>query len=457
MKTTVLHYLTLNASDLPSNLDNTTADNLTEVQTQYNDFILVKMTYYMASYFIWVVFAVGFPGNIASVFTIMTMSTASYSKVRRTRMTTSFGIYGRKAIGAHVALLAVADTLAIISKVTYLEVSGRSSQLTTPGCSILIFVQQFLTVYVNWIVVAMTLERCLAVCFPLSVGQIYTRRKALAVIIGFALMTASVYLVLLWAFVEVDDGNSEYHCTLKQSYKPYLRGQIHYWLDACVGSIIPCMLILTGNALIVFSIRRAKKTQRTLTSEVERRGRQSRNQRQITGMLIAVSLVFLLLNIPNALFYLTKTKWSERIVPFSYDSAVFYFMARLVHALTDTNHAVNFFLYFLSMSNFRRRFIESVQCRSHSQGRLPSNCIYRTSQLYLRCPRLNREASRTLQASSAISNSCIRRFNNHTYMNYNSNGNSSVKGNSQSIKMYDYYQRAYCNNTGCSTAATSEV
>ena len=194
----------------------------------------------------------------------------------------------------------------------------------------------------------MTTERCLAVCFPLRVGQMYTRRKALAVLSGFAVMTASVYVLLLWAFMEAGDSSSGYYCTVKPRYRAYLAGQVHYWLDACVGHVTPCILVLTGNALIVFSIRRARRAQRSLTSVVDRGGRQSKDQRQITCMLIAVSVVFLLLNIPNSMFYLLKDRiWTERSEPFTYERAKYDFTGRLVHALTDANHAVNFYLYFL--------------------------------------------------------------------------------------------------------------
>ncbi|GFN74793.1 thyrotropin-releasing hormone receptor [Plakobranchus ocellatus] len=432
MTTTDQLFSTLNTTTLPNLTDNTAVDPLAKMQAEYDNYVLVKVTYYMASYFIWVVFAFGLPGNIASIFTIMTMPTISSSK-------------------AHVAILAVADTLAIISKVTYHEVSGHQAYLSTAGCSILMFVQQFLTVYVNWVVVAMTTERCLAVCFPLLVGRIYTRRKALAVLAGFAVMTASVYLVLLWAFVEVDSGNSNYYCTVREAYRAYLGGQIHYWLDASVGSLVPCVLVLTGNALIVFSIRRAKKTQITLTGAVDRGGRQSRDQRQITIMLIAVSMVFLVLNIPNALFYLTKNRWSRGLQKYSYDMAVFYFIARLVHALTDANHAVNFYLYFLSMSTFRRRFLDSIRCKSASQRRGPVSSMYRTSHTYMQCPQLNREISRSDIACNTI-NSGHRRLLADNSCNHGG-------GSTQSMKSYNDFNRGCTNdyNSDTLTVATSQV
>ncbi|GFR67491.1 thyrotropin-releasing hormone receptor [Elysia marginata] len=349
MTATTTPFAMFNTTGLPNNTEITVDDSLAKLKAEYDNFTLVKVTYFIASYFLWVVFAFGFPGNIASIFTIMTMPTISSSKVRQAQITTGCGIYGQKAVGAHVAILAVTDTLAIISRVTYHEVSGHSAYLSTPGCNILMFIQQFCVVYANWVVVAMTTERCLAVCFPLRVGHMYTRRKALAVLAGFAVMTASVYLLLLWAFEEEFDERYGYYCKLKPRYKAYLNGQIHYWLDACVGHIGPCVLVLTGNALIVFSIRRARRAQRSLTSAVvDRGGRQSKDQRQITCMLIAVSVVFLVLNIPNSLYYLLREKiWPGKVAPYSYEMAVKIFTARFVHALTDANHAVNFYLYFL--------------------------------------------------------------------------------------------------------------
>ena len=69
-------------------------------KAEYDSYSLVKVTYYIGSYFIWVVFAFGFPGNIASIFTILTMPTVSSSKVRKAQLTASgFGIYGQKAVG----------------------------------------------------------------------------------------------------------------------------------------------------------------------------------------------------------------------------------------------------------------------------------------------------------------------------------------------------------------------
>ncbi|RUS83509.1 hypothetical protein EGW08_008688, partial [Elysia chlorotica] len=362
-------------------------------RAQYDSYGLVKVTHFIGSYFIWIVFAFGFPGNIASILTITTMPTISSSK-------------------AHVAILAVTDTLAIVSRVTYNEVSGHRAPLSTPGCNIIFFVQQFCVAYANWVVVAMTTERCLAVCFPLRVGQMYTRRKALAVLSAFAVMTASVYVLLLWAFVEAGDSRTGYYCQLKPRYRAYLRGQVHYWLDACIAHIIPCVLVLTGNALIVVSIRRARRVQRSLTSVVDRGGRQSKDQRQITCMLIAVSVVFLLLNVPNSAFYLLKDRlWPQRPPAYSYSYAQYMFIGRLVHALTDANHAVNFYLYFLSMSTFRRRFLDSVRCRSRSQRSGPSSSVHRTSQTYMQCPNIHRDSARPDTGTSAATAPYTRRFN----------------------------------------------
>ncbi|CAL1529851.1 unnamed protein product, partial [Lymnaea stagnalis] len=254
---------------------------------------------------------------------------------------------------AHVAILAVTDSLAIIMKVAYLELSGSAVQVTVPVHALIMFINEFCSVYANWVVVAMTAERVLAVCFPLRVGRMYTRRKALIVLACLAVATASVYLFHFWAWAEHYEPGFGHWYELKQEYQDFLTGAFYY-ISGCLYVLLPCVFVLAGNALIIINIKRARRAQRHLTNAFDQGGRTARDQRQITVMLIAVSVVFLMLNIPNAIIYFAKNSWKYELL--SYDHAKYNFTIRFIHMLSDANHAVNFYLYFLSMSTFRRRF-----------------------------------------------------------------------------------------------------
>lgn len=234
--------------------------------------------------------------------------------------------------------------MAIIVKVIYWQASGHFIQLTTPGCTIIMFVQQFSTVYANWVVVAMTTERFLAVWFPLRVGQMYTRRKAIITLASLAFITAAVYLFFFWSWIEHYEKGYGYWCEMKHEYVIFAQDSF-YWIDGLYYAILPCLLILIGNTLIITNIKRATKIQRHLTNSFDQGGRKARDQRQITVMLVVVSVVFLLLNMPNAVFYIVKRSWSYQEQ--SYEHVKNLFTNRLVHVLADANHAVNFYLYFL--------------------------------------------------------------------------------------------------------------
>ncbi|CAG5132580.1 unnamed protein product, partial [Candidula unifasciata] len=244
----------------------------------------------------------------------------------------------------HVAILALTDTVAIIVKVVYWQASGHFVQLTVPGCTFLMFIQQFSTVYANWVVVAMTTERFLAVWFPLRVGRMYTRRKAILTLASLACITAAVYFFFFWSWTEYYEEGYGYWCEMKHGYTIFIT-ESFYWIDGVYYAILPCLLILVGNTLIITNIKRATKIQRHLTNSFDQGGRKTRDQRQITVMLVVVSVIFLLLIMPSAIFYIIKPSWNYQ--QHSYEHVKYLFTTRFIHVLADANHAVNFYLYFL--------------------------------------------------------------------------------------------------------------
>ncbi|BFZ17963.1 hypothetical protein BsWGS_21001 [Bradybaena similaris] len=356
----------VSSGNLTSNFSgNNTGDNPVngeDSEAVFKAYNLYKITYYMTEYYLWFVLAFGVPGNLASIFTILSMTTVSSSKT-------------------HVAILALTDTVAIIVKVIYWQASGHFVQLTTPGCTIIMFIQQFSTVYPNWVVVAMTTERFLAVWFPLRVGQMYTRRKAIITLATLAFITAAVYLFFCWAWIEKYETGYGYWCEMKHEYVVFTHDDSYYWIEALYYAILPCLLILIGNMLIITNIKRATKIQRHLTNSFDQGGRKARDQRQITVMLVVVSVIFLLLNMPNAVFYIVKRSWKYQ--ENSYEHVKHMFINRFFHVLADANHAVNFYLYFLSMSSFRRRFMDAVRCRNNTYSRRAGGSVSRTSHSFL--------------------------------------------------------------------------
>ena len=78
-------------------------------------------------------------------------------------------------------------------------------------------------------------------------------------------------------------------------------------------------------------------------------------------MLFTVSVVFVLLTMPNCVFFIVQDDWDYQSS--LHDTARYYLVFQLVFLLSDLNHAINFYLYFLSGRKFRRHFKALICCR----------------------------------------------------------------------------------------------
>ncbi|KAK3105893.1 hypothetical protein FSP39_008047 [Pinctada imbricata] len=85
----------------------------------------------------------------------------------------------------------------------------------------------------------------------------------------------------------------------------------------------------------------------------------------INVMLVTVSVVFVLLTMPNCIFFIVKDDWNYRVS--LHETARYYLVFQVVFLLSDLNHAINFYLYFLSGKKFRRHFNALICCKKKKQ------------------------------------------------------------------------------------------
>ena len=265
---------------------------------------------------------------------------------------------------------------------------------------VILFAGNFFAILASWILVAMTLERFIAVWFPLKVSRIYSKRKATLVLIAIVLLTFAFNTIFFAAVVEKE------RCGYKEELQDFMY-DYWYWADALVYAIIPCLLVITSNTLIIINVQMSNKTQRQLTNNFDQSSRRARDQQQITTMLIVISLIFLVLMLPNSIFYLVSVAWLESVQHGSYAFVEYAFTKQLIHVLCDLNHAVNFYLYFLSMATFRRRFLDTVLCRKPTRKPKSANSsVFKTSHSYVsfHSTHSNLKARADLQHSHSLTN-----------------------------------------------------
>lgn len=244
----------------------------------------------------------------------------------------------------------------------------------------LLFAGNFFSILASWILVAMTLERFIAVWFPLQVTRIYSKKKATIVLIAISFLTFGFNAIF---FAVVFEHPERPMCGYYERFNDFML-DYWYWADGLAYAIIPCLLVLTSNTLIIINVQMSSKAQRQLTNNFDQSSRRMRDQQQITTMLVVISIVFLSLMLPNSVFYLVSDHWKRSTAPNSYELLEYYFTKQFIHMLCDLNHAVNFYLYFLSMATFRRRFLDTICCRKPTRKpKGATSSVFKTSHSYV--------------------------------------------------------------------------
>ena len=125
---------------------------------------------------------------------------------------------------------------------------------------------------------------------------------------------------------------------------------INLWMQTFICFVIPMLVIMVANVCIVVKLKRRKKslmirTQREVTLEAQRR-----KDRKVTVMLLVLTLVFLVLLLPLFACHLYKYFLPSK----KKRSKLIYLVFMISQRLWYTNNAVNFYIYALFGSEFRK-------------------------------------------------------------------------------------------------------
>ncbi|CAF1062949.1 unnamed protein product, partial [Didymodactylos carnosus] len=326
--------------------------------------------------------------------------------LRRTRMNRS------SSIAFYMQVLALSDVAFFTIRVIFGELSNLSTgrfALTAGMCKFLFLMVNAVNYTTVWLIAAMNADKLLAVCMPLRVSNLLSRRKAYGVV-GFVILCSMLIASVHASRTTLTDSG---YCWLKTPKDE----KLVFILDAFVCCFVPFIVISVLNAAIFFALLKARREASHLvestssasfmlrptssspsspakfsvnkerTSNFLRTSNQSTisnmtpnvnvlNSRariqsqnlQITIMLITISICFFVLTLPNAIYYLLILfqvlieSWKvvkcdqylyKNLDVYVRTSAVMYLIS---HITSDLMHVVNFFLYFISGARFRNEF-----------------------------------------------------------------------------------------------------
>ena len=282
-------------------------------------------------------------GVIGNILTVVVMATApSFRKLNTTVYFTG---------------LAVADTVCLcVQRLTrtWLEmVFGVMLDVySSAGCKILMYVHYSSSISGSWIIVAVTVERLVVVCFPLKARAICTRRVSTVTLGLILLVVCGLNIYTLFLFdIEYDTTNGFYYCLQLKKEHVLISSLVDYTLY----SLLPSLCLWTANSILIYKLKASRDFQRS--ASVYGSGTDSQKTPKISLTLLAISFTFLILTTPLSLFYIIQ---AFHEIPQT-DGVIL--GRQVLEVLSSLNPAINFFLYCMSGPLFRYELISLCKCK----------------------------------------------------------------------------------------------
>ena len=214
----------------------------------------------------------------------------------------------------------------------------------------------------------------MSVRWPLQAASISTATRAKTTITLIYLLCFGLGSYPLWTLGVRQLPSGVLICTMVEG--------MHYdaWNTAilAIGSLLlpgVLMCILTG--LIIFSLVKSRRTRQqrlSCNTDTRKGGAASQNiEKQLTVILLSVAIAFILLRLPYTMSYtLHKWKYNLWTDPSEELKTQLSFAFKITDVIVVANYTINFFLYCLCGSAFRRQLRRLSPCRSCCQRHLAS-------------------------------------------------------------------------------------
>ena len=195
-----------------------------------------------------------------------------------------------------------------------------------------------------WITVSVAAERYILVCHAASAKQICNIHRARVISVFVFVSMTILTLPLAFRYRTITSNRTESNETyldveVTELWQNETFAHVYTWIQNLVRAAIPLLILCTLNAFIIAALRRTKAK------------RMSSGRRRISMMLVAVIIVFLVCMTPDCVM--------STILGYGYYEADY--LVRAVREVTDLllliNSALNFLLYCIFNSIFRKRFI----------------------------------------------------------------------------------------------------
>lgn len=221
-------------------------------------------------------------------------------------------------------------------------------------CRFFTFIINFLLNMSVWVLVAVTIDRCVIVCLPNVAKRVCRLKysKRIVAVIFASLLLADLHI--LWGVsIQKAHGSTEEECT----HGNYFNQFIFPWISLSIGFIVPFLIMIVANFLIVRCVYLSQKRLTYHYSNTSTGSHKSTSANHgskvssVTTMLLARNASFLILTLPIMIFLIVEP---YHVSNQDTVAASMYLTWAIVNICDYTDHAVSFFLYCLAGTTFRK-------------------------------------------------------------------------------------------------------
>ena len=318
---------------------------------EVNTYTVFTIAQYVINYWLPVLIPVGYVGNILS-FIVMT-------KPNNRKMSTCI----------YMASISVNDNFMMsLALYNYIFKYTKKYPWHPLECRIVATFALFVLQNATYQVIAMTIDKFIAIKWPHKAATYSTSKRAkftvIAVVIGLVIFNLP-HLIISQV---VGDGAQ---CL------GYARGgtitMFYSWLNFVLNAVIPFFMLIYMNYVIIKKVRQSRrmfseKERVENNQEIEdsytganlRRQRTLKNtENQLTIMLLLVTTLFLILMVPTYIRFLVFSFFNTG-TPERYANLMSLY--QFSYILYNTNSGINFFLYCISGQKFRNDVKETFNC-----------------------------------------------------------------------------------------------
>ena len=328
--------LVLNSATTVWEKTETTKDTFME---QVESFIIFKIGIFISDYWFPVFIPVGLIGNTLSFLVMI--------KSNNRKMSTCI----------YMAAISINDNIMMYMAGHDYLVSGlHTHKWHLLECKFLAFLALFALQNCAFLVVAMTMDKYIAIKWPHRAALYSTPQRA-KTIAGSVYICACIYNIPHFFLSSVIGGEC-FNFGISNVFS-----KVYSWLSFVLNAIFPFTMLIYMNIVIVKAVRKSRKLFRVderTTAGIDTRQKSMKNvENQLTKMLLLVTTLFLILLFPTYFRFIYMV-FVKQDTPLEYAQSMLLF--QITTLLYISNSGINFFLYCISGQKFRNDLKELLCC-----------------------------------------------------------------------------------------------